>query len=120
MCKWLRRRVLLRGFLISSKNNILKNDIPLIKYKISKRNANSNPKIEDAYYPKVMDFIQSLPKKAVKMEAQKMSKAQKQVARDLVIKGELKHLIWTAILDGIDAVIGTGIEEYESKASRKI
>ena len=28
-------------------------------------------KIEDAYYPKVMDFIQSLPKKAVKMEAPK-------------------------------------------------
>lgn len=28
-------------------------------------------KIEDAYYQKVMDFIQSLPKKAVKMEAPK-------------------------------------------------
>ena len=28
-------------------------------------------KIEDAYYQKVMDFIQSLPKKAVKMETPK-------------------------------------------------
>ncbi len=28
-------------------------------------------KIEDAYYSKVVDFIQSLPKKAVKIEAPK-------------------------------------------------
>jgi hypothetical protein len=28
-------------------------------------------KIEDSYYPKLMDFIQSLPEKAVKMEAPK-------------------------------------------------
>ena len=80
-------------------------------------------KIEDAYYQKVMDFIHSLPKKAVKMEAQKMSKAQKQVARDLEAykKGELKTFdMDEKFWDGIDAVIEQASRNNESKASRKI
>jgi Mg/Co/Ni transporter MgtE len=51
-------------------------------------------KIEDSYYQKVVDFLELLPKKAVKIETQRMSKAQKQVARDLELykKGELKNI----------------------------
>ena len=80
-------------------------------------------KIEDAYYSKVVEFIQSLPKKAVKMEAQKMSKAQKQVARDLEAykKGELKTFdMDEKFWDNIDAIIEEASRNNESKASRKI
>jgi len=80
-------------------------------------------KIEDSYYQKVVDFLELLPKKAVKIETQRMSKAQKQVARDLELykKGELKTFdMDEKFWDGIDAVIEQTSRNNESKASRKI
>ncbi len=80
-------------------------------------------KIEDSYYQKVVDFLELLPKKAVKIETQRMSKAQKQVARDLELykKGELKTFdMDEKFWDGIDAVIEQASRNNESKASRNI
>lgn len=66
-------------------------------------------KIEDAYYSKVIDFIQSLPKKAVKMEAQKNGN-----------KYTKEREIANGVLQGVkDVKAGKTLSMEEFKASIK-
>lgn len=78
-------------------------------------------KIDDAYYKTVVDFLELLPKKVLKIETPKMSKAQKRIleAVEAHKRGELKTFeMDDKFWDDMDAIIEQVARDNKSKVSK--